>query len=189
MSACGYKGIGYLASWDLRDYDFIRNLFRTIRALNDGVIATDFNYKLERIWNDQTTDIEPLEVVKGSNKIVNEGLVRIAEMITGQNPPLWTHMAVGSGPNRVSASDAFLQTELSRVALGTDGFQSPAGSVMRYGGFFAPSVASAQIVEAAVFDDPTSGVMFFRTVYPNPVTHVVNSDFFSVAHSIYQVSV
>ena len=190
FDAAGYRGIGYLASWDLNDYYYVQALFTKIRDGNRE-LANELNNRFERIWNDQTVPphFEPLEVVKGGNKIVNDGLVRIAEMVTGTSPPLWTHMAIGTGGNRVSASDSFLQTELSRVALGTDGFQSPAGSVMRYGGFYAPSVASGTIYEAAVFDDPTSGVMFFRTVYPNPITHVVNNDFLSVAHSIYQVSV
>ena len=187
----GYQGIGYLARWDIKDYDFVRKIFANIRLRSS--LATDFNDNLERIWNDHKIlwpcRFMPNEIVKGGNKIVNDGLVRIAEMVTGTSPPLWTHMAIGTGGNRVSASDSFLQTELARVALGTDGFQSPAGSVMRYGGFYAPSVASGTIFEAAVFDDPTSGVMFFRTVYPNPITHVVNNDFLSVAHSIYQVSV
>lgn len=192
----GYKGVGFLASWDLNDSQYVQKLFAKIRLATrtknyymSRKLSEGFNDKLDRIWNDQTTDIEPLQVVKSHNKIVNDGLVRIAEMVTGQNPPQWTHIAIGTGGNRVSASDSFLQTELSRVGLGTDGFQSPAGSVMRYGGFYAPSVASGTIFEAAVFDDPTSGTMFFRTVYPNPITHVVNNDFLSVAHSIYQVSV
>lgn len=192
----GYKGVGFLASWDLNDSQYVQKLFAKIRLATrtknyymSRKLSEGFNDKLDRIWNDQTTDIEPLQVVKSHNKIVNDGLVRIAEMVTGQNPPQWTHIAIGTGRNRVSASDSFLQTELSRVGLGTDGFQSPAGSVMRYGGFYAPSVASGTIFEAAVFDDPTSGTMFFRTVYPNPITHVVNNDFLSVAHSIYQVSV
>lgn len=189
MEVTGYKGIGYLASWDLSDYLYVKELFAKARRIRS--ISTEIYNRFERIYNDQTVPncFEPLEVVKGGNRIVNDGLVRIAEMVTGTSPPLWTHIAIGTGGNKVSASDSFLQTELARVALGTDGFQSPAGSVMRYGGFYAPSVASGTIYESATFDDPTSGTMFYRTVYPNPITHVVNNDFLSVAHSIYQVSV
>lgn len=187
--AKGYQGIGYLATWDLKDYDYVRNWFRTIRAMKNGALASDFSIKLERVWNDQTTDIEPIEVVQGRNRIVNDGLVRVAELITGSSSSLWTHLAVGNGISPVSMSDSFLQSEIERVALGTDGFQTPAGSVLRYGGFFSPSVNTSLISEAGVFDDPTEGIMFFRTVYTTPINHVVNVDFFSVAHSIYQVSV
>lgn len=152
-------------------------------------LTDNFNEKLDRVYNDQTTDIEPLEVDKSRNKIVNDGLVRVAEQITGQTNALWTHLAVGSGISPVSMSDSFLQSEIERVALGTDGFQSPAGSVVRFGGFFSPSVSSALITESAVLDDPTEGTMLYRTVYSTGINHVVNNDFFSVAHSIYQISV
>jgi hypothetical protein len=195
----GYHGVGYCASWDLDSLSYMTKLFNKIRHAtkekdfyNVMIYTGSFNDKLDRLWHDQTVDdkeFEPLEVVKSTNRIVNDGLVRIAELVTGSNHALWTHLAVGSGGNQVSMSDSFLQTEIERVGLTSDGFQSAAGSVMRYGGFFAPSVSSCQVLEAGVFDDPTEGIMFFRTVYPTGITHVVNSDFFSVAHSIYQVSV
>lgn len=187
----GYKGIGYLATWDLKDYEYVRKLFQTIRNTRSGELATNFNDRLERVWNDHFIGnwFEPIEVVRGGNRIVNDGLVRVAEMITGQSSALWTHLAVGNGSSPVSMSDSFLQSEIERVALGTDGFQQPAGSVLRYGGFFSPSVNSSLISEAGVFDDPTEGIMMFRTVYASPINHVVNVDFFSVSHSIYQVSV
>jgi hypothetical protein len=199
----GYHGEGYCAKWDLEDLSYIIKLFSKIRRAtkdkdfyNTKFLTEGFTDRLERAWNDhkQIVDennngFEPLEVTKATNRCVNDGLVRIAELVTGTTSALWTHLAVGSGSNQVSMSDSYLQTEIDRVALGTDGFQSAAGSVMRYGGFFSPSVASAQVSEAAVFDDVTSGVMFFRTVYPTPITHTVNSDLFTVAHSIYQVSV
>jgi hypothetical protein len=199
MSVVQRKGIGYIALWDQEDLPYIVKLFSKIRhATRDHdfyatkFLTEGFNDRLDRIYCDQTVDdkeFEPLEVDKSSNRVVNDGLVRIAELVTGANNALWTHLAVGGGGNKVSMSDSFLQTELQRVGLNSDGFQSAAGSVMRYGAFFSPSVSTSQILEAGVFDDPTEGVMFFRTVYPTGITHVVNADFFSVAHSIYQVSV
>jgi hypothetical protein len=199
MSVVQRKGVGFIALWDADDISYIIKLFSKIRhATRDKDFYTTkfltegFNDRLDRVYNDQTIndkEFEPIEVDKSSNRVVNDGLVRIAEMVTGSNDAPWTHLAVGNGGNQVSMSDSFLQTEIERVGLTSDGFQSAAGSVMRYGAFFAPSVASTQILEAGVFDDPTEGVMFFRTVYPTGITHTVNSDFFSVAHSIYQVSV
>lgn len=194
----GYHGISYCASWDLDTLPYIVKLFSKIRHAtrekdwyNTIFLTEGFNDRLERVWNDQTveSEFEPLQIVKSTNRVVNDGLVRIAELVTGSNNALWTHFAIGTGGNKVSMSDSFLQTELARVGLASDGFQSAAGNVMRYGASYAPSVSSAQISEAGVFDDATEGVMFFRTVYPSPVIHTVNNDFVSVAHSIYQVSV
>ena len=202
-SKSAYHGVGFCAKWDVEDQMYVIKLFSKIRhATRDKnyydikFLTEALNDRLERAWNDHrhivdenNEEFEPLDVTKSTNRVVNDGLTRIAELVTGSSSNLWTHLAVGSGTGQVSMSDTFLQTEVERVALGTDGFQSAAGSVMRYGGFFAPSVASGSISEAAVFDDPTAGAMFFRTVYPTPIIHVVNSDFFSVSHSIFQVSV
>ena len=199
----GYHGQGYCAKWDLEDQMYVIKLFSKIRRAtkdkdhyNKKFFTEAFNDRLERAWNDHkhiidenNNEFEPLQVTKSTNKIVNDGLTRIAELVTGSSSNLWTHLAVGSGSGQVSLSDTFLQTEVERVSLATDGFQSAAGSVMRYGGFFAPSMASGTIAEAGVFDDPTAGTLFFRTVYPTPIIHVVNSDFMSVSNSIFQVSV
>jgi len=135
------------------------------------------------------------------NKIVNDGLVRIAELTTnslGINTGLavsgsgyFTHFAIGTGTNAVSASDFGLQQEISRVSMATDGFMTAAGSIMRFGGYFSPSVQSAVITEGGVTDDPTAGFFLFRTVYPisQPLVHTVQQDFVSLSHAIYAQSV
>jgi hypothetical protein len=140
-----------------------------------------------------------LTVTKSKNKVVNDGLVRIAELVTGSvglnsstsGNGYFTHFAAGSGSNPVSASDYQLQQEVARVGLGSDGFQTAAGSIMRFGGFFAPTIASCTVTESGVFDDPNAGVMLFRTIYSGTaiVNHTVNADFFTLSHSIYQNSV
>lgn len=196
MSDVGLSGLDICASWDLRSQDFVKKIFERIRLTH----VDDFSDRLLRVWNDQTVEkeFEPLQIATAKNKVVNDGLVRIAELVTqtvglntgfGTSSGYFTHFACGSGVNAVSASDYQLQNEIARVGLADSGFQTAAGSIMRFGGFFAPSIASATINEAAVFDDPNAGVMLFRTVYPSGVTHVVNVDFFTLSHTIYQYSV
>lgn len=207
-----YNGIDYCASWGIEDESYIIKLFSKIRHAardkdfwNNKLLTDGFNDRLERSWNDHkhiidenNNEFEPLDVVKATNKVVNDGLVRIAELVTGtlglNNPAgigsgLWTHLAVGSGQVNVSASDTQLIQEIARVSLSTDGFQSAAGTVMRFGGFFAPTLANCIVLESGVFDDPIGGAMFYRTVYPVGIQHTMNSDFFTCSHSIYQVSV
>jgi hypothetical protein len=204
------KGTGYCASWDLDSLSYIQKIFIKIRHANAAkdfwnvkLYTDSFSDKLDRIWHDQTVDdpdFEPIHVGKSSNKVVNDGLVRIAELVTGSvglnsgfgaSSGFFTHFAAGAGTNAVSASDFQLQAEVARVGLASDGFQTAAGSIMRFGGFFAPSIASCVVNEGAVLDDPTQGVMLFRTVYPSGqgVTHTVSQDFWTLSHSIYQYSV
>jgi hypothetical protein len=162
-----------------------------------------FHGKLERVYNDQTVEkeFEPLVIGVSRNKVTNDGLVRIAELVTGtvglnsgfgNSSGYFTHFACGSGTNPVSASDYQLQAEVSRVGLADSGFQTAAGSIMRFGGFYPPSTPGpVTINEGAVFDDPNSGIMLFRTVFPQGqgVSHNPNQDFFTLSHSIYQYSV
>jgi len=204
-------GVEHGAIWDARDHVFVQNLYAKIR---DAVIRRDrasvisltegLDAQLERIYNDQTVadkKFEPLAVTFTKNKIVNDGLVRIAELTTnslGINTGLavsgsgyFTHFAIGTGTNAVSASDFGLQQEISRVSMATDGFMTAAGSIMRFGGYFSPSVQSAVITEGGVTDDPTAGFFLFRTVYPisQPLVHTVQQDFVSLSHAIYAQSV
>jgi hypothetical protein len=204
------KGTGYAAVWDLDSISYVMKIFSRIRRATkdrnywDAKLLSDsFNDKLIRLWNDQTVDdpeFEPIQVGMSRNKVVNDGLVRIAELVTasvglnsgfGSSNGFFTHFAVGSGINAVSASDYQLQAEVARVGLASDGFQTAAGAVMRFGGFFGPSVPSCTINEAGVFDDPNSGTMLFRTVFPTGqgVTHTVNVDYVTISHSIFSYSV
>ena len=84
-----------------------------------------------------------------------------------------------------------MQFENARVEFGSEGFALAAGTVMRFGGFFAPSIPSATISESGVFDDFSAGSMLYRTVYSalDQATHVLNNDYYTLSHAVYQVSV
>ena len=198
--------LGYLASWDLSELDSTRKYFTMVNALKNKrdrdciKLVESFDQKLERVYNDQTTDIEPISVGKAVDKVVNDGMVRIAEQVTnslGLNAQLFTGsgqyiaIASGTGTNPVNSSDSSLQFENARVEFGSEGFALAAGTVMRFGGFFAPSIPSATISESGVFDDFSAGSMLYRTVYSalDQATHVLNNDYYTLSHAVYQVSV
>jgi len=194
-----FQGIGHCALWDLSTQDYVQDMFRQIRQTGIDTLTP----RLERIWNDQTVDdprFEPYQVARSSNKLTNDGLVRVAELVTnsvGLNTGFtstsgyFSHFACGSGTNPASASDYQLQAEVARVALADSGFMTAAGSFMRYGGNFSPTTVSATLNENGVFDDPNAGIMLFRSVFPagQVLTHTVNVDYFTMAHTVYEYSV
>jgi hypothetical protein len=201
-----FRGVEYLALWDLSDLqDTARifnliNLYKTLRDPKCIKLATEFDTKLARVYNDQTTDIEPLQVGRANNKVVNDGMVRISEFVTnslGINTQLFTGsnvyvtIASGTGNNPVASSDSELQFENARVQFGLEGFALAAGTIMRFGGFYAPTIPSATISESGVFDDFTAGNMLYRTVYSNvdQASHTLNQDYYTLSHAIYQSSI
>jgi len=203
-----YQGREYLATWDISDIDNTKKFFELVDALKSIrdqrciSLVESFENKLDRVYNDQTTglDFEPIHVGKSRNKVVNDGMLRIAEFTTnslGLNTQLFTGSGVyvtiasGTGTIPVYSSDSELQFENARVQFGAEGFSLAAGTVMRFGGFFSPSIPSATISESGVFDDFTAGVMLYRTVY-NPAdqaVHVLDQDYYTISHAIYQQSV
>ncbi len=204
--AINRNGIEYIAQWNLSDLDKTKKYFNTVNVLKQNrdtdciKLVESFDDKLERLYNDQTTDIEPFHVGRSTNKVVNDGMVRIAENVTnslGLNTQLFSGsgfyvaIASGTGTNPVNAADSELQFENARVQFGSEGFSLAAGTVMRFGGFFAPSIPSALISESGVFDDFSAGSMLYRTVYSpiDQATHVLNADYYTLSHAIYQMSV
>lgn len=198
--------VGLIAGWNKRDYEhtttFSKKVNELIKCRDKQAIklVESFDNKLERVYNDQTTDIEPLHVGRVYDRVVNDGMIRIAELVTntiGLNTTVqsgqggFVSLASGIGTNPVSASDYQLQSENARIAFGFDAYMLAAGSVMRFGAFFAPSIPSAVISESGVFDDFTAGVMLYRTVYSvtDQWSHIVNRDYYSISHAIYQSSI
>jgi len=205
-----YHGVEYLATWDVSDIENTKKLFKLIDVLKQMKdrkcisLADAFDKQLDRAYNDQTTDKdfgEPIQVGKSGNKIVNDGMIRIAEFVTnslGMNTQMpftgsgiYVTIASGTGTIPVSSSDSELQFENARVQFGAEGFSLAAGTVMRFGGFFSPSIPSATISESGVFDDFTAGIMLYRTVY-NPMdqaVHMLDQDYYTISHAVYQQSV
>ena len=78
-------------------------------------------------------------------------------------PATMSHMGVGSGTTSQTAADSALETELSRVVLGTDNLQPPS---LTYSANFGPGVGSGVITEAAIFNgDSSDADMLCRTTF------------------------
>src|SRR5215217_4546985 len=180
MSNGGIKAvdIGYPALWDVVDErDFDKEL---LRVRERGMLeALLFEAKMERIRNDQTArfemsghQMEPLTI--GENKedlVVNAGLIRIAQLVTGKSAQYFTYFASGTGVAIERPSDTRLSSENFRVSMISSGF----------------------ISEGGVFDlgSTNGGTMLFRTVYPisSRVEHIQGRTFYSLMQSINQVSI
>lgn len=201
-SGSGMKSedVGYPILWDVVDeHDFDKEM---TRVRERGVLeAMIFEQKMERIRNDQTARFEssghimdPLQI--GEDKedlVVNAGLVRIAQLVTGKSNVYFTFFASGTGTAIERPSDIILSAENFRVSMISSGFVEAVGTVMKFTGKFPSFVTSGTISEGGVFDNggSNSGVMLFRTVYPvnGRISHIAGSTFYSLMQSINQVSI
>lgn len=191
---------GFPVLWDVGDErDFDKEVLK-VRERGPGQ-AREFDAKIERIKNDQTARfemtghiMEPLVI--GEEKedlIVNAGLVRIAQLVTGKSAAYFTFFASGTGVAIERPSDTRLAAENFRVSMISSGFVEAVGTVMKFVGKFPSFVTSGFISEGGVFDlgGSNSGTMLFRTVYPTAsrVEHIQGRTFYSLMQSINQVSI
>lgn len=156
-----------------------------------SVLVNDFENQLERRFNDQTTELEPLEVNKQVDRVVASGMGRIAEFIVGESNQFFNHFSAGTGNTPAYTADTQLVEEITRVSIEEQGYATASGAVIKYGAYFSPGVQTATITEAGVFDQMVGGAMLFRTVYPidKVINHVQAITFFTLSHAIYQQSV
>jgi len=95
------------------------------------------------------------------NLVVATGKTFIAGRMVG-TPTVMSHMAVGSGSTAAATGDTALSSSLGRVALTTS---TSSGAVVTYVATFPPGTGTGAVVEAGVFNDPTTGTMLCRTVF------------------------
>lgn len=95
------------------------------------------------------------------NLVVTTGKEFIAARMVG-TPTAMSHMALGSDNTATDVADTALGTELGRVALAT---ATSTGAVVTYTASFPAGTATGAVVEAGVFNDPTTGTMLCRTVF------------------------
>ena len=95
------------------------------------------------------------------NLVVATGKTFIAGRMIG-TPTVMSHMAVGSGSTAAATGDTALSASLGRVALTSS---TSSGAVVTYVATFPPGTGTGAVVEAGVFNDPTTGTMLCRTVF------------------------
>lgn len=173
------------------DQELVKKIVENSKARKSNII-NNFDYKLERVYNDQTVDgLEPLTVIKKIDKVVNSGFTRIAELVVGESVEFFSAFACGTGNTPAYTGDTELDTELARVSIDVSGYATASGSIMKFGAYFPTGVPSASISESGIFDDPVEGNMLLRSVYPanKVLVHTLNSTFFTLSVAIYQSSI
>jgi hypothetical protein len=161
---------------------------------NQQIPADTFENKLMRYYNDQSTDIEPIIIGEPkTDLVVNNGLIRIAQLVVGKSNAVFNSYASGTGTSVERASDSGLSNENWRVSLLTSGYAEAMGTTMRFAGKFPTTMPGATITEGGVFDTGAafSGTMLFRTLYPSSsfAVHIEGRDFVTLTQSINQVSI
>jgi len=192
----------FASSWSLKDAEDIKKDFLRIR--NGSLSPEVFINRLDRFHKDQTVWLdksrkyfEPLKVGYKKDKIVTEGLIRLAEYTAGKSRKLFTVYLAGTGSSDVSAKDFELEQEEVRLdILDNGGYLQNRGSVNYWGLMFPRETQTIQnppIKETGIVDDidPTIDQMLLRTVLPDgdEIEHVHNEDVFSLNHVVYNASV
>lgn len=98
------------------------------------------------------------------NLVVQTGRNYIAHRMIGAGNTTMSHMAIGTNNTAAALTDTTLGTETARVALTSS---TANANVVTYVATFnpgTPSTANA-VVEAAIFNDGSTGEMLCRTVF------------------------
>lgn len=192
--AMTHDDIAVATLWDKRDEEGIDKLLAKVRV--GDVHPNSFEEKLQRYHNDQTLprEFEPLEQTPPKHDlVVNSGLTRIAQLVTGKSSTIFSHFASGTGIATERPADYRLASENYRVAMLSSGFMEAVGIAMKFVGKFPSSLSSATITEGGVFDASAinAGTLLFRTLYPSSsrFQHIQNRTFYSLMQTINQVSV
>lgn len=107
-----------------------------------------------------------------NNLVVNVGKYYIAQRMiaTGPNsvPAAMSHMAIGSGTTAPVVAQTAMITQLARVALtgGTGTVANSTTNQVVYTATFPAGVGTGALVEAGIFNSPTTGTMLARTTFP-----------------------
>lgn len=98
-------------------------------------------------------------VDSGKNLIVTSGLGHIADQMSAQSEAPMGYIAVGSGNTTPVAGDIALDSELTRVVIGS---KTPNANQSVYVATFDPGVATGTWEEAGIFQVGAGGTMLNR---------------------------
>jgi hypothetical protein len=215
---------GYTASWNLSDKaDIWGNYFWKVHQLDEiarqkyfhknireiakhdrNKLVAEFRDRLKRRYNDQTVYdfklkdryFKPEQLGYKFDRVLNDGMQRMAENATGENTRVFSYFQFGTGNSDTYPNTKGLEAEVLRVNMFSDkGFFTASGTTLNLAGFASEAVATFPIVEVGATDDdgsnPTTAVSLFRSVFPSTeiVTHTFGQNFTTAVHVIYQRSV
>lgn len=102
------------------------------------------------------------------NLVVDPGLAYIASRMKDTSAAAMSHMAVGTSTTAEADAQTALLAESARVALTSTTIvtTSVTNDSVQYVATFNPGTGTAALTEAGLFNDPTTGTMLARTVFP-----------------------
>lgn len=207
-----YRDLTLGASWDKQTGKFIKKLYRLIESqkkqkrfyqgklikTKKDILIETFERILTRNYNDQTVfddltkrHIEPTQLTHRYDLVTITGMVRCAELITGESIKYFWYYAIGKGTKQPELGDWKLETEVYRVYSKQYGFVSAAGTLIKNSGIFPIGMANADIYENAAVDLPNPSneqSIMFRTVFTTPIQHEFNRDYITSSHVTQQLS-
>ena len=185
------KDIGYVATFEPKDSLLIK---KSMQLMNLGYIdPKQFFKQFDRSYYDKTCDIDPIQVSRSGNKLVNEGLTALAEMMVGARTKTFNIYAIGQGNKTVTPKDDRLDDEVARLNITDNGGTiRQRGSTVYYSLFFPKTIADFDVKETAILDGliDTDDKMLLRTVLPSGevIEHDKDIDDIFVGHIIYSGS-
>lgn len=182
--------------WDLSDWDKIQNQFAKVRSATWRcdrpelkALINRFDDQLHRYQNDQTSELEPLDVTEKIDRVPSVGRTRAAELICGMTTKLFSNMAVGTSQIPASDGDWKLYEEIGRSNSIKTGYVSAAGSVIKHVASFSAGFPSGDFYEIAPVDLAEYAVnqaIWCRVVFREgrPIEHQNQEDFFTVHNTV-----
>lgn len=198
-------------SWSAKDYskiihDYYNKIWHYDRTRDIAMkhkVITEMEYEIGRYYDDQSSDLEPIDETYKFDKVVNAGRSRASKLITGEgdstvspivkNTATFDYYGIGISQEPVTDGDWELGTEIIRINLRLEGFASGPGGLIKHNGIFSPGVSSIVVWESGQFDTPEpheQQAMWSRAVFPpsKPLNHYQNQDFFTITHTVMTTS-
>lgn len=189
---------GFLASWDQRDGEIIKNFTEACRlgyasAETAALFFDNVNNIIMRKWNDQTPlsgQIEPLECSYRYDKITDYGLSLFCSLIAGKSVPLISHMGIGDGTGDTYDYQDTLYAEKVRLAFSESGYINSLGRTLRFHMTFDIMLPSATFTEIGLFNNPNLGVgpLIGRSTFNPGVIHTSGSNYITGSYLISTLS-
>ncbi len=186
------KDIGYVASFEPRYADIAQ---AHMDRINFGYSPRPFFKILDKIWDDhRNQEFEVIKLAKSGNKLVNEGLIALAEMQAGKRTKTFDYYVIGESNQGVSIRDDHLYDECARIRIpDAGGTFIQRQSTVFYSVFFPKTIPSCEVSETAIVDADKQATdkMLLRTVLPevDNIPHKKDFDTVFVAHVIFSGSV
>lgn len=188
------KDIAYAASFEPKDAERVQNEMNKIDHTHGD--PKSFFKQFDKVYDDhRLANFEPIKVLKAGNKLLNEGLIALAEMQMGRRTKIFSVYGIGEGTTPVNIRQFGLVNQVGpRLDIRQNGGTiTNRQSTCYYSVFFPKTTDTCTISETAIFDKllPQDDRVLLRTLFPNGdyLEHRKDRDTIFVAHIIYSGSV